>query len=179
MSSKKPEQENKQTFSHKLSENEIFDFIVDRFEELKLNPSMANLVHFHTINKFLIMSHSPKYLNKLGNLVANHNNQPFQDVLESYEKYLKESLKTPPTIGSHTNVLSHIFGHFSNELNPDEKSAFLGSMKNFRENKITLSEILGLLKSWVSKFDNTYLIGQTYFLLYYDPPHDEIFTNTL
>lgn len=178
MSSKKHEQENKQTFSYKLSENEIFDFIIDRFDELKLNPSMENLVHFHTINKFLIMSHSSKYLNKLGNLVANHNHQPFQDILESYEKYLKESIEIQPTIGSHTNVLSHIFGHFSNELNPDEKSAFLSSMKNFREKKISLSEVLGLLKSWVSKFDKTYLIGQTYFLIYYDPPHDEIFNSS-
>lgn len=175
--SKKSRHDEKQTFSSNLSEDEIFDFISERFEELKLNPSMKNLVHYHTMNKFLIMSHSPKHLNILGNLLANHNQQTLNNVLEHYEKYLKEALKISPTISSHTNVLNHIIGHFSNDLNQDEKAAFLISMKNFCEERITLSEILGLLKSWISKFDKNYLIGQTYFLLYYDHPQDAIFNN--
>ena len=177
--SKKSQHDDKQTFSSNLTEDEIFDFVLERFEELKLNPSMRNLVHYHTINKFLIMAHSPKHLNILGNLVANHNQHKLNIIFEQYEKNLKGALEISPTIGSHTNVLSHIFGHFSNDLNPDEKTAFLISIKNFCQEKITLSEILGLLKSWISKFDKNYLIGQTYFLLYYDHPHDEIFNNAI
>lgn len=161
----------------KLTPEEVVEFVLERFGELKNEPSMKNLVHFHTINKFLIMAHSPKMLNVLGNLVANHRHENIKNLLEKYETNLKDALKRTPTISSHTNVLSHVLGHFSNELNSDEKSSFLISIKHYEDGKITLSEILGLVKSWISKFDKDYLTRQTYFLLYYEPPQTIFFKN--
>ncbi|HET6517131.1 MAG TPA: YbgA family protein [Nitrosopumilaceae archaeon] len=175
MSIKKPQRQNNSSFSKHMEEDEILDFVLERFKELKLNPSMKNLVHFHTINKFLIMVHSPKHLNVLGNLIANHDQKELDDILENYEKQLKFALEISPTISSNINALSHIFSHFLHELSPDEKSAFLISLNHFCEGKITLSEMLGLLKSWTSKYDKTYLASQTYFLLYYEYPEQASF----
>lgn len=172
MSIKESEKDDSQP---KLTHEDVVGFVLDRFDEIKQAPSMKNLVHFHTINKFLIMAHSAKQLNVLGNLVANHAQENMDILLEKYEKNLREALKGPSTIASNGNVLSHIFGHFSNDLSPDEKSSFLISLKLYSEEKITLSEVLSLLKSWTSKFDKSYLARQTYFLLYYKSPNQTIF----
>ncbi len=161
----------------KLTHQDVVGFVLERFDELKNNPTMKNLIHFHTINKFLIMAHSSKHLNVLGNLVANHRNENIKNLLEKYEISLRDAIKNPPTITSNTNVLSHILGHFSDDLSPDEKSSFLISLKHYGEEKISLSEILCLLKSWTSKYDKAYLTRQTYFLLYYESPQPIFFKN--
>ena len=152
--------------SNLLSMDDIGEFVLERFEEIKVNPKMKNIVKFHTINKYLLMTLSPNDLNKLGNIVANRDEKQIFEIISDYESILRTTLEKTPTIKSHSNTLYHIFGHFSKELTDKEKSSFLVMLEDFRESKISLSKILVYMKNYVAKFDKAYLIRQTYFLFH-------------
>jgi uncharacterized protein YbgA (DUF1722 family) len=149
-----------------LSDEERNYFILDRFHEVKESKNFKNLVEFHTINKYLLMAHSTENLNLLGNFVANQSGLHLEDVMNGYEKTLKETLNFLPSTKSHCNTIYHIFGHFSKNLTSIKKLQFLGMVEQFKQNRTTLDSILHLLKNMTIQYDKTYLIRQTYFLLF-------------
>lgn len=145
---------------------DIHDFLFERFLEVK---SMGDLVKFHSINKFLIMAHSPNQLNKLGNVVANHEGLKICKVLEKYHLELKKALDSKPTTKSHFNTLQHIMGHFSPDLSGAEKRYFLNVLGNFKDGKVPVSEALQILRDCTYKYENSYISRQTYFLFFTNP----------
>lgn len=166
----------------KLTEQDVFGFVMDRFSELKSEPSMEDLVTFHSNNKYLLMAHSQSKLKTLGNLVANHKKLSLMKILEKYEGVLVETLNCIPTNKTNTNVLMHLFGFFGKHLNQNEKAIFLQFIKDYHEDKITLGKVLSEIEPITYRLNNLYLISQTYFLLYaeakmgnilemYDPEH--------
>lgn len=162
----------------KLTENDIAEYVLERFSDLKQSPSMEDLVNFHSNNKYLIMAHSQTYLKELGNIVGNHQKIPLKKVLYNYEKILVNTLKIKPTVKTHINTLMHIFGFFGKYLSQKEKSMFMKFIKDYRENKIELGKILSEIESITYKINNLYLISQTYFLLYSDPNIGSMFQMT-
>ena len=150
----------------KLTENDIYCYVKERFGDLKNKPSMEKLVNYHTNNKYLLMAHSQAGLKELGNFVTNHKKLALKDILENYEKVLVRTLKKEPSTKSHINVLMHIFGYFGKYLNQNEKAIFMQFIKNYRTNKITLGKILSEIEPITYRFNNLYLVSQTYFLLY-------------
>ena len=159
----------------KLTEKDIVEYIKERFEDLKAEPAMDDLISFHSNNKYLLMVHSPSKLKKLGNIVANHEKRPLKITLQNYQESLFEALETTPTIKTHINALMHIFGFFGKYLNNDEKSLFLQFVKDYRKNKIALGKILSEIEPITYKINNLYLISQTYFLLYSDAKIGNVF----
>ena len=69
----------------------------------------------------------------------------------------------------------HIFGYFSRDFSQIEKEQFLKLLKQFREEKITIGNILSEINPIIYRFNNTYLASQTYFLLYSDPQPGNLF----
>lgn len=160
-------------YSHKTIPEEqplalvdIRQFVLERFCEVKSSKKKKDLIHFHTINKFLFMAHDSNELKKLGNIIANHEELSFSEVKERYEEILHKILQKPPTTKSHSNTLFHISGHFRDLLPPVEKQLIKRSIDDYTSGKITLNQILGTLKFLTSQFDREYLSRQTYFLLY-------------
>jgi uncharacterized protein YbgA (DUF1722 family) len=152
-----------------LSEKDIVRYVKERFDELKVDPKMSDLVNFHTNNKYLLMAHNQEKLKELGNLVANHNNNKIEEVLENYGGCLEEALNYQPTIKTHTNVLMHIFGYFGKCFNQKEKKQLLELIKQFRNNQTSLGSVLSEIEPITYQFNNMYLLSQTYFLLYSIP----------
>ena len=150
----------------KLTIKDIQQFVIERFKE---NKKINDLIKFHSINKYLIMAHSSSQLNKLGNIVANHNRLEISDILEKYNTELRKTFSVSPTMKSHFNTLQHILGHFSPDLSKAEKRCFLHILQNFREGKVELSEVLQILKDCTSKYEKSYLSRQTYFLFFTMP----------
>lgn len=146
--------------------DDIHQFIMERIKEIE---KMSDLVKFHSINKYLIMAHSPFHLNKLGNIVANHEKLKFNQVLEKYQSQLKEIFSVKPSTKSHFNTLQHILGHFSPDLSVSEKRYFLTILQNFRDEKAQLGDILQMLKDCTAKYEKAYLARQTYFLFFTNP----------
>ncbi len=138
-------------------------FTLSHFRELKKEPSIKKLVHFQSINKYLFMTYNQKTLKNMGRLTANQGKLPVEEVFGEYEKLLTWMFRRAPNRRSNVNVCQHIMGYFKNELTKGEKDFFLEELDKYYNEKIPLSTVLGILKSWVIRFDHDYLKQQTYF----------------
>ena len=92
----------------KLKISDIREYVLERFDLIKSKPSMNKLVRFHTTNKYLLMAFNQVELNKLGNIVANHEKFPVNTIIKNYEIHLKTALSKSPTRSRHANVLRKI-----------------------------------------------------------------------
>ena len=168
-------QENINNPVQKLSHNDIKEYVFCRFEEVKKSNQIKNLVSFQAMNKHLIMAHNQNELKIMGNIVASNKKAQFSEILEKYEKHLKIALDTEPTTKTHSNVISHIFGFFSRNFSQQEKEKFFELLTNFKNEKISIGEILCEINPTIYRFNNTYLASQTYFLLYSNPQEGNLF----
>jgi uncharacterized protein YbgA (DUF1722 family) len=141
-------------------------FTYASFKDAKKKKSINELIKFHSKNKFLIMSYNQKELKKLGNITANKDKKPISVILSEYENHLKLALSKSPRCTSNINILSHTFGYISEKLKPEEKKLFLDSIEQFRDGHIGLTGPISIMKSWIVRFDDSYLQEQTYFTPY-------------
>lgn len=143
-------------------------FIFASFRNIKNKHSLNDLISFHTKNKFLISSYNQTQLTKLGNITANKEKKSIEQILDDYEYHLHLAFAKSPRCTSNINVLQHTFGYISGELKSDEKKLFLDTLNDFREGKIGLSVPIRLMKSWIIRFNQSYLNEQTFFSPYPD-----------
>jgi uncharacterized protein YbgA (DUF1722 family)/uncharacterized protein YbbK (DUF523 family) len=141
-------------------------FALTRFRETKKAKVMRELVRFHTVNKFLLLAYNQKEMRQLGKITANPKKQPLDNVLADYESHLKQALSRAPRYTSNINVLMHSLGYFSKSLSAKEKAFFLEMLEKYRINKIPLSAVTGIINSWIIRFENEYLMAQTFFQPY-------------
>jgi len=138
-------------------------FTLVDFFEIKKKNKIKYLTDFHARNKYLFMSYNQKELKNAGAIAANHEKLSIEEVMDLYEKSLNRIFSRLPRISTNINVAQHIFGYFSKELTDKEKNYFLSELDRFRQQKIPLSSIVSILKTWVMRFDTAYLEKQTYF----------------
>lgn len=132
------------------------------FRAARADGTMAALVRFHTAHKLMLMGTREASMRTLGRIVANADGRPPVQVFEAYERELTAALARPASDGSTVNVLMHAFGYVSDGLSPDEKRHFLRALDDYRAERVTLHAPLALLQSWVLRFDQDYLRGQTF-----------------
>lgn len=167
----KKENNHKQLRS-KIDEEDVKQYVIDRFKDIKKSKKIKDLVKFQTMNKYMIMVHDQEELKIMGKLVASHKKKELSEIIKEYEMHLKLALKSNPTVKKHINVLIHIFGYFLKNLNQYEKEKCFEMLKEFREEKTELGEILAEMNPIIFRFDKTYLANQTYFLLYSTLQHE-------
>ena len=158
-----------------LSEKEVKQFVNKRFQEVKTNNKIKQLVEFQAMNKYLIMAHNQDQLRVLGRNVASNKKIKLSEILVEYENNLRLALQSKPTIKTHSNVLLHIFGFFSKEFSTLEKDKFFELLDNYKNEKITIGNILAEIHPIIYRFNKTYLASQTYFLLYANPQEGNVF----
>jgi uncharacterized protein YbgA (DUF1722 family) len=141
-------------------------FTLADFEHIKKNPSIAELISFQQKNKFLFMAYNQHLLQRMGRIVANHDNESIETIISKYEQNLYSIFKKSPSHKSTVNVLLHLFGFVSNNLKKSEKSYFLTLVDKYKQEKIPLNVLTYVLKSWVVRFDESYLSNQTIFNLF-------------
>jgi len=98
----------------------------------------------------------------LGGIVANHEKADWKTVISRYEEHLRRALANPPRFTAMINVLLHAFGGFSKVLAKEEKAFFLESIEEFRDERIPLSALLHVLRAWAIRYQNDYLLGQSF-----------------
>jgi uncharacterized protein YbgA (DUF1722 family)/uncharacterized protein YbbK (DUF523 family) len=138
-------------------------FALAAFREVRGARAMGRLVDFHTRNKLLLMAYSQKELKNLGNVVANRKRLRIGAVLDEYERGLRAALSAPPPPGPCANVLMHALGYFSRGLSAREKEFFLDSLRKYRARRVPLSVPIAVMRSWIGRFDETYLAAQAFF----------------
>lgn len=133
------------------------------YREVKKEATMKSLVDFHSKNKYLFMAYHPNHLKTLGKLVGNHEQKKIYEILDEYEVSLNKLLSTTPNTMRFVNMMLHVFGYFSKELNAKEKAYFLDAIEQYTNHKIPQSTVMAILKSWVIRFENEYLMDQKVF----------------
>ncbi|KJR97133.1 MAG: hypothetical protein VR65_24525 [Desulfobulbaceae bacterium BRH_c16a] len=122
----------------------------------------SGLVDFHTSHKLLLFSHSEKDYREMGRLVAKAKDLPIDTLFSRYEEMLMATLKKRSTINKQTNVLTHIFGYFKEDLLPSEKQQVLEVLEQYHQGMIPLIVPVTLLNFFVKKFKQEYLGNQHY-----------------
>jgi uncharacterized protein YbgA (DUF1722 family)/uncharacterized protein YbbK (DUF523 family) len=143
-------------------------FTLATFRTVKETGLLQQLLKFHTENKFLLMGYSQKELRILGNVLANQDKQPLDNVFSDYEHHLFLAFSKAPRYTSEINVLDHAFGYISQDLSTQEKKFYAGLIEKFRKGQISLSVPINLVRSWVIRFKQPYLLPQTFFQPYPD-----------
>jgi uncharacterized protein YbgA (DUF1722 family) len=105
-------------------------------------------------------------MRELGNITANHDKKEAEGVFSDYETTMLELLKDEPKYTSWINVLQHAFGFISDRLKSEEKQFFLNSVEEYRDERIPLSVLTKILQSWAIRFEQEYLINQTFLAPY-------------
>jgi uncharacterized protein YbgA (DUF1722 family)/uncharacterized protein YbbK (DUF523 family) len=158
-----PVEEDGRLHDLKLRENFIERiFVLKRWREILARSSRGNLVDFHTKQKLLILSHSPKHLRIMGKLVASAKDLPLKDLYDRYQALLMDALRLKTTTKKNANVLQHMLGFFKKQLSAFEKQEFLQIVEHYRQGYIPLIVPITLMNHYVRKYDQPYLKEQDY-----------------
>lgn len=137
-----------------------------RFRAVRAANTMHALVEFHAAYKLLLMAYNQTVMRELGRIVANPDRSAPGEIIARYGALLPRAFARAAACPSHINVLMHAFGYFSKHLSGEEKGFFLDSLERFRQKKIPLSVLGGIMQSWIARFREPYLAGQLYFAPY-------------
>jgi len=135
-------------------------YAVRRFRDVVEQGSMGGLVAYHAAHKYLLMAYHQTRLRELGRIVANHDRRPADEVLARYGEGLRAALARPFRYTAMINALQHMFGHVSDGLAPEERTLFLDTLEEYRDERVPLQAPLRLLHAWAVRFGERYLLGQ-------------------
>ncbi len=138
--------------------------------EVAAAPSLHNLIAFHSRHKYQLMAHTYAGYRELGRYLAEvAPHQPLAPVLEHYLRTLMAFLTRKANRKSHTNVLLHILGYMKKQLDAETKQDLLQAIEDYRTHKVHLIVPLSLLKHYLKRHGNDYILSQAYL----DPyPHE-------
>ncbi len=118
---------------------------------------------FQAKHKYLLMAYDQEKMRKLGRMASSPEGKEVRELISDYGKILSRALSGTPSPGSHVNVLQHVYGYFSGELDDREKDLFEDYVEDYRAGKVPLSTVTSLIRSWIARFDRDYLEKQRYF----------------
>lgn len=132
--------------------------------------TLGGLVAFHTAHKLALMAHSPRAYQALGRLVAHAAAMERADVVREYRAQFMNALAVPATPARHVNVLQHIAGYFTRQLDASAKGELLTVIDDYRRGLVPLIVPITLVRHYASRFDVSYVKGQ----IYLDPHPKEL-----
>jgi len=133
------------------------------FREIKKLESDKAIVKFHSENKLLLKAYNEKEMRILGRIVSKRDQYSIDNLITEYEEHLLNALKRAPRCGSQINVLMNSMGYFSKSLSGKEKQFFLKSLDDYKSGVIPLSVLRGIFNSWLIRFQDNYLLSQSFF----------------
>lgn len=141
-------------------------FVRARFRLVREAPTIRRLIQFQAENKLLLMAYSQTRMRLMGQILGRCDEKKLLTTLEDYDEKLGAALSRAPRHTSNINVLMHGFAYFSDHLSSCEKSYFLSALESYRAQRIPLGRVAEILETWIARFDNDYLAGQTFFCPY-------------
>ncbi len=138
-------------------------FALNRYRQIKRpRRSVGRLVAYQARHKIQFMAHSPKHLKAMGQLVARAKQMPLDELFTAYESLLLECLATRATVSRNVNALQHMAGYFKKQLTAGEKAELVEVIEQYRTGLLPLIVPVTLLRHYVRKYEQAYLLSQTY-----------------
>jgi len=144
------------------------NFIVRVFAYHRLRGLMngrlttGKLEKFHTSEKYLLMSHSPKHHRELGKLVGDAKKTPGAELKEKYSAIFMECLRVHATVRKNVNVLHHIVGFLPGEIPDGDRKEVLQVIEDYRKGFVPLVVPLTLLRHHGRVHSVEYIANQVY-----------------
>ncbi|MBN2816672.1 MAG: DUF523 and DUF1722 domain-containing protein [Campylobacterales bacterium] len=146
-----------------LRENFIMQlFAYDAFEQFKEEASIGKLVDFHRVHKFMLQSKDERIYRELGQLVGNHEQKPFHELLNEYELLYKTAIAKKSSIGKTRNVLEHMAGFLKKFLSKEEKALLHEQIDDCAAKIVPVIVPLSTLKLYAVKYKVEYLLEQKF-----------------
>ncbi len=138
-----------------FSFNRLQNLISERF-------SVGSWVAFHTQHKFLLLAHSRKHYDALGQLIAKVKTFQPQDFKNRYGAVFMDALSCKTTPKKNADVLLHMMGFFKKLIPGEDKKDILEAIDDYRLQRVPLIVPVTLIRHYVKKYDVVYLQEQIY-----------------
>ena len=110
---------------------------------------LGDVVRFHTRYKLLLMAHSQVGYRRLGKMVANGKQVNRSQFRREYESTFMQTLQQIATTKKNTNVLQHMLGYVSDNLDSPSRSELVESIEDYRRGLLPLFVPLTLIRHHV------------------------------
>jgi len=131
------------------------DFLAERY-------SVGRLVEFHTVHKFLVVSHSPKHYTELGRLVARAKKLGASAAKDQYGELFMQAVAIRTTNRKHSNVLQHMAGVLKRDLDTDSRQELGELIQDYRGGLIPLVVPVTLIRHHARRVGQDHLLSQVY-----------------
>ena len=123
---------------------------------------LGDVVRFHTRYKLLLLAHSEVGYRRLGKMVADGKQVERSQFRKEYEMTFMQTLQHIATTKKNTNVLQHMLGYVSDNLDLSSRSELVESIEDYRQGLLPLVVPLTLLRHHVRVQGEPYLEQQAY-----------------
>jgi uncharacterized protein YbgA (DUF1722 family)/uncharacterized protein YbbK (DUF523 family) len=123
---------------------------------------IGQLVDFHTRYKFVLQAHDETKYRELGRLVAKAKSYSRKEIRDQYETTFMAALKPIATVRKNVNVLQHMLGFFSQDLEPASRKELVTHIDDYRRGLVPLVVPMTLIRHYVRLLDVEYLLDQVY-----------------
>lgn len=124
--------------------------------------TIGSLSRFHARQKLQVLAHDPQRYRRLGRLVATAKGRDRAEVAANYTAMLMSALQIHSTRGRHANVLQHMLGYFSQEIDERERHELIDLVEDYRQGLVPLGVPMTLLRHHLARHEIDYLLQQTY-----------------
>ena len=147
-----------------LKENFVFRIFTlhDFYQAMSAGISRGAIVKFHSRYKLVLMAHSPKDYQGLGQLVAEIANYELDEFYQIYRTRFMQAIANRASRKNNTNVLMHIQGHFKKVLDKEQKAELSELIDAYRLGKMPLLAALTLINHYLREFPDPYISSQAY-----------------
>lgn len=123
---------------------------------------ISALVEFHTRYKLILLAHDEAKYRELGRLVADAKTLSRDELRATYESMFMAALKQLATPGENVNVLQHMLGYFSKQLDAHSRQELITHIEDYQRGLVPLIVPLTLIRHYVRLLDVAYLQDQVY-----------------
>jgi len=138
-------------------------FSIAAFREAEKGGKISALIKYHSDNKLLFMSYNQVLMRKMGRLLSGRGDKQYAELCAEYKAYLLSVLSSMPKVSNTVNTMMHAFGYFKTRISAAEKTFFLLMLEKYQKGKIIPALPLNILKLFAVRYDEEYLLSQTFF----------------
>jgi uncharacterized protein YbgA (DUF1722 family)/uncharacterized protein YbbK (DUF523 family) len=126
--------------------------------------TISRLMEYHARHKYLLMSRNPSAARELGRLLAAapRGADELATLATEYERRFSEALRKLPSRGRHTNVLQHLAGYVSDDIDSGDRTELTEAIEGYRAGLVPLIVPVVLIRHYVRRLGLEYLADQVY-----------------
>ena len=151
-------------------------FAFRRWKDMQdLGVTRARLMAFHATHKYLCMARNQAGARRMGRLLGSATSADSARALaQAYMDEFTTVMKRPPSTKGHTNVLQHMAGYVSDDLETEDRAELTQAIHEYRRGLLPLIVPLTLIRHHARRQKREYLLGQAYL---FPHPHELMLLN--